>query len=534
MFSRLFEERDKTITHLVKLGDCIGRSIRENVMLFSMDGNNEQVTYLTESGKVITGMFTISEEVTLKNIKIQDSSVFDDEETFDGFVNEKMHSFIENIHYSEYGSADDSFSDILTLWENRLKLSGVQKRLHEQCAKLSETEKIIDSVEFKNLLEVVPQLGSFLSENIEKIIQVPEIRNAVNLSNAVSQAFNFPRLTLEDLQEEGEYSLKRGINESIYEMVCRQELIKKEIIESKRNFEMVWASSPAIKTLASMVFEDAETTVGALSEALVEVPYLALASKKSLYETFSNCLASVDGALGVTDKDIQEFASRIFEYKKDVKEVFISNINEKYGINIQNLQDPASFKSLANTQVVIFEALSRLSPKGSVLKRTLSEMAQNLKGKHGVECIDVNDFLLEMFVSAGYDCILEEGTKEKLDFKRITGQLSDIKNLVNNIQEQLSEKDANYSSDENLEDVEEAADPKEEKVTDKDIEKKAEHESKVDSIEAEAASDEAEEIKSQEEAQKPSTNEEPKTEQEAIDDLSEFDKVIDDLVKGMD
>lgn len=514
MFSRLFEERDKTITHLVKLGDCIGRSIRENVMLFSMDGNNDQVTYLTESGKVITGSFIINEDVSLKNIRVQDSSVFEDEEAFDGFVNEKMHSFIESIHYSEYGEADDSFTDILTLWENRLKLSGVQKRLQEQCAKLAETERIIDSVEFLNLLEVAPQLNSFLSENIQKIIQVPEIRNAVNLSNAVSKAFDFPSITLEQLEEEGVYSLKRGVSESIYEMVCRQELIKKEIMESKRDFEMVWASAPSIKKLASMVFEDAEATVGALSEALVEVPYLALASKKSLFETFSNCLASVDGALGVTEKDVQEFASRVFEYKKDVKEVFVNNINEKYGVSIQNLQDPASFKSLANTQVVIFEALSRLAPKGSVLKGILSEMAQNLKGKHGVECIDVNDFLLEMFVSAGYDAILEEASGSKVDFKRITGQLSDIKNLVSNIQEQLSEKDAEYESDENLEDVAEATEP-EEKPTDavEDVVKEADKEAK--------------------EALEPVEQPEVKTEKEAIDDLADLDKVVAEVVKEL-
>ena len=281
MFSRLFEERDKTITHLVKLGDCIGRSIRENVMLFSMDGNNDQVTYLTESGKVITGKYSISEDVGLENIKVQDSSVFDDEETFDGFVNEKMHSFIESIHYSEYGEADDSFTDILTLWENRLKLSGVQKRLHEQCARLSETEDILGSDSFQNLMEVVPQLNAFLTENLDRIIQVPEIRNAVNLSNAVSKAFDFPRITLEQLEEEGTYSLKRGVNESIYDMVCRQELIKKEIVESKRNFEMVWASAPSISKLASMVFEGAEDTVAALSEALVEVPYLAWLLRKA-------------------------------------------------------------------------------------------------------------------------------------------------------------------------------------------------------------------------------------------------------------
>jgi hypothetical protein len=538
MFSRIFEERDKTITHLVKLGDCIGRSIRENVMLFSMDGNNEQVTYLTESGKVITGNFNISEDVKLLNIKVQDSSVFDDEETFDGFVNEKMHSFIESIHYSEYGEADDSFSDILTLWENRLKLSGVQKRLHEQCSRLANTEKIIESVEFQNLLEVVPQLNSFLSENLEKIIRVPEVRNAVNLSNSVSNAFSFPRITLEELEDQREYSLKRGVNESIYEMICRQELIKKELIESKRNFEMVWASAPSIKNLAGMVFEDAETTVGALSEALVEVPYLALASKKSLFETFSNCLASVDGALGVTEKDIQEFSSRIFEYKKDVKEVFIDNINEKYGVNIQNLQDPASFKSLANTQVVIFEALSRLAPKGSVLKGILSEMAQSLKGKHGVECIDVNDFLLEMFITAGYDCVLEEASSSKVDFKRITGQLSDIKNLVSNIQEQLHEKDAEYESDESLEDVAEATESKDKsetpEKTDKEIEQEAEHDAQVDSIEAEADEAMQEEEEGAKLATEPAEAVEPKSEDEAIEDLSDLDEIMDVILKELD
>jgi len=541
MFSRLFEERDKTITHLVKLGDCIGRSIRENIMLFSMDGNNDQVTYLTESGKVITGKFDISEDVSITNIKVQDSAVFEDEDSFDGFVNEKMHSFIESIHYSEYGDADDSFTDILTLWENRLKLSGVQKRLQEQCAKFAETENIIESESFHNLLEVIPQLNNFLSENLDKIITVPEIRNAVNLSNAVSQAFNFPKITLEDLAEQGEYRLKRGVNESIYEMVCRQELIKKEIIESKRDFEMVWASAPSIKNLAGMVFEDAEATVGALSEALVEVPYLALASKKSLFETFSNCLASVDGALGVTEKDIQEFSSKIFDYKKDVKEVFISNINEKYGVNIQNLQDPASFKSLANTQVVIFEALSRLAPKGSILKGVLSEMAQSLKGKHGVECIDVNNFLLETFITAGYASILEEGSEESVDFKRITGQLSDIKNLVSNIQVQLSEKDAEYESDENLEDVAEATEAKEKKEkkeapekTDKDIEDEAEHDAAVDGVDAESDAAMQEEEEGAKLATEPADVVEPKSEQEAIDDLADFDKLMDAIVKELD
>jgi hypothetical protein len=452
MFSKLFEERDKTITHLVKLGDCIARSLRENVSLFAIDSNNSQVSYLTESGKVISGEYSTDQDVTLDSIKVQDSSVFEDGEQLDSFVNEKIHNFIEGIHYGEYSSADESFSDVLSLWENRLKLSTVQAKLYEQSSRLAAVEKIVESSEFQKLIEVSPQLQEFLKENFEKITLVPEVRNAINLSNAVSQAFNFPKLTLEELEENQSYILKDGVTPSIYDMVCRQELVKRELIESKKSFDTIWADNASIQKLTGMIFEGDEAVVAALSEALKEVPYLALASKKSLFNTFSNCLSHADG-IGVSDKDIQGFASRIFEYKKDVKKAFIQNINEKYGVNIQNLQNPASFKSLANTQVVIFEALSRLSPKGSVLKEVLSEMAQGLKTKSGVECIDVNDYLLEMFVAAGYDEVLEEAASApatKVDFKRVSKELTDIKDLVKNLETTV--KDQEYPSDETLDD----------------------------------------------------------------------------------
>ena len=453
MFSKLFEERDKTITHLVKLGDCIARSLRENVSLFAIDSNNTQVSYLTESGKVISGKYSMENDVTLDGIKVQDSAVFEDGEQLDSYVNEKIHSFVESIHYGEYSSADDSFSDVLAIWENRLKLSTVQARLYEQSSRLRAVEQIVESDQFQKLIEVSPQLQEFLKENFEKIISVPEVRNAVNLSNAVSNAFNFPKITLKELEENKSYTLKDGVTPSIYEMVCRQELVKRELIESKKNFDTVWADNNSIQKLASLIFESDEEVVAALSEALQDVPYLALASKKSLFNTFSNCLSRADG-IGVSEKDIQSFASRIFEYKKEVKEVFIQNINEKYGVNVQNLQNPASFKSLANTQVVIFEALSRLSPKGSVLKEVLSEMAQSLKTKSGVECIDVNDYLMETFTTVGYDSIIEEAeqTMPKVNFKRVSKDLTDIQDLVKTLQDKAV-KDQEYPSDENVDDA---------------------------------------------------------------------------------
>lgn len=454
MFSKLFEERDKTISYLIKLGDCIGRSLRENITLFSIDSENELVTYLTEQNKVISGNYVLGKDIILNNIKIQDSSIFENSDIFDKYINEKIHTFVESIHFDEYGGADNSFADVLSLWENRLKLSSIQNKLYEKTKKLEDIENIIGSNEFQNLLEITPQLVTFLQENFEKVSSVPEVRNAVNLSNAISNAFNFPILSYEDLEENESYILKEGADTSIYEMVCRQELIKKELIESKKDFNTIWASNSSITKLAGYIFESDEKIVEALFEALQEVPYLALASKNSLFNTFKNCLAQVDG-VGVSERDIQKYASTIFEVKKGAKEVLISTINEKYGVNVQSLQEPTSFRSLVNTQVVIFESLSRLSKKGSVLKQVLSEVANLLKNKSGVEGIDVNDYINEIFIAADYGEILESTDSSlqetKIDFKRISKKAVNKKDLAKALQDRVhAEKDSEYSSDENV------------------------------------------------------------------------------------
>jgi len=454
MFSKLFEERDKTISYLVKLGDCIGRSLRENITLFSIDSQNELVTYLTEQSKVISGNYVLGKDIALDNIQVQDSSIFENSEIFDKYVNEKIHTFVENIHFDEYGSADNSFADVLSLWENRLKLNSIQDKLYEKSRKLEDLENIIEAREFQNLIEITPQFITFLQENFEKVSSVPEVRNAVNLSNAISNAFNFPKLSYQDLEDNESYILKEGCDNSIYEMVCRQELVKRELIESKRDFNTIWASNPSIKKLAGYIFESDEKIIEALSDALREVPYLALASKSSLFNTFNNCLAQVDG-IGVSERDIQKYASTIFEVKKEAKEMLINTINEKYGVSIQNLQEPTSFRSLVNTQVVIFESLSRLSKKGSVLKQVLSEVANLLKTKSGVEGIDVNDYINEVFRSADYGEILESTQpsleETKIDFKRISKKGGSKKDLTKALQDRVhAEKDSEYSSDENV------------------------------------------------------------------------------------
>jgi len=430
MFSHLFENHNKVVGQLLKIGDCLSRSLRENVILFSINADDNTVSYVTENSKIITGRYKLGNDLILEAIEIEDLSLFTDEKKFDGFVGGKIHEFVASIFEDKHKDASVSFSNILGLWENRLKFEKIQKRLTEKVSKFNGSNKIVETQEFQRFLEMADQVVKFLKEHKSKITKISEIKNAAILSNSISEAFDFPRLDYDDLKTKKAYKVKDGINKSIYEMICQQELIKKELLENKANFDTVWATNDSIKNLAGHIFSQSDEVYQALAEAIIDVPYLALASKKQLTETFTNALKLGVGELkdsNITPKDIQEYSSAIFELKKEVRRAVLNTLNEKYGINVQNLKEPMSFNSLLNTQVVIFETLSKISPKGSVQREVLSEVANMLKDKTGVEAIDVNDVLQEVFQVAGYnEHITEMDMGRSLDFGRIAGDLGEI------------------------------------------------------------------------------------------------------------
>lgn len=454
MFDHLFENRNTTVTNLLKLGDCLGRSLRENVELFSIDSEAQKVAFLTESGKVISGTYDCREDLAFNNITIQDSEIFSDNEVFDSFVDRKVSYFVGDLNEDRYGDADNSFNELLSLWENRLKFQNVKKRLDEKAAVFGDSQSIVDTEEFQRFLEVMPQIVDFLEENKDQIEKVQEVENSIKLSNSVSRAFNFPRLSFEDLQESASYRVARGVNKSVYDLICKQELVKKELLESKKNFEDVWATNSKIRQLASLIFEDCdETVLEALVEAVVDVPYLALTTKRQLMESLTNAFSLTDHN-AISTKDIKEFSSKIYEMKKPLKGVILNLLNEKYGINVQNLKETATFSSLANTQVVIFEALSRLAPKGSIIKGTLSEVASLLKKKNGVEVIDVNDVLQECFETCGYTKFCEDFTlAESLSFEDILDENTNVEELLEKAKEKMLYDRAKKKEDENLGDT---------------------------------------------------------------------------------
>ncbi len=76
MFDHIFENRDRKITNIVKLSDYLGRSLRENVEVFSIDDTENKATFVTESGKIIAGSYNFDDSVELRNIQIEEGELF--------------------------------------------------------------------------------------------------------------------------------------------------------------------------------------------------------------------------------------------------------------------------------------------------------------------------------------------------------------------------------------------------------------------------------------------------------------------------
>ena len=430
MFENLFENRNRTVSDLIKLGDYLGRSLRENVSIFKIDVEEKSVCYVTESNKVIAGTYDLSEGLRLEDIVVEDVAEFLDEARFDSLVDNKISGFVKNIYEDSHKQAKSSFDDLLYLWESRLKFKNIKIKLEEKTLRFNESSQIIGTKEFDNFLEIAPQLVEYLRENKSKISKISEIRSAVRLSQTISEAFDIPKVDYEALEEDGSYSVNQTSETSIYEMICRHELIKKELLEHKANFDTVWASNQKVQNLAGLIYSDEDTVHRALVEAVKQVPYISLASKKQLTETFKNAL-NLNKVKDISIADIQNFASAIFEMKKPIKAEFISHLNERYGINVQNLKDPATFKSLLNTQVQIFETLAKISPKKSVLRGVLMDLAESLNSKNGVEAIDCNEVIQEVFIAAGYDdLVINESLNNYLDFEKIASDLDKVGGIL--------------------------------------------------------------------------------------------------------
>jgi len=433
MLTNPFGRKNSKVQRILKLGDQLSLSLRENVEL--IDSEDSRVTFVTESGYVIEGEFDFDND-ELINIKTTTAEIFENQELFDSAVTSQISLVLNSLLEENRKDASNKFNKILTLWESRAKFDRVMDRLAERKERYNLYASIVESNQF----EVMKELKGVLLEMLKKakisnnLGQYKGLIESIKLANTISTAFDLPRLAPEDLNE-ATYNIRDRRFNSIYDIVCRQELIKKDLLENKKAFTTLWLNSSEVNSILDFLGNENDKN---LAEALANVinsnPYFALATKKQLQELFENCISFRDTE-AISNKDVKDFVSKIYEAKKPVKDLVIENLNKKYGVNVQNLKTTPSFNELARIQKNIFESLVKMSPRHSALRTALEDFVSVIGNHAGVDVIDLNEWLVDLFVDADYsDLINETALLNYMNFDKVASDLTKIGQVLKMIQ----------------------------------------------------------------------------------------------------
>lgn len=401
MISHTFSTRDQSIAKINMAMNYLSRIVRENIVLFDYDARTSKVSFLTEKNLMVdcVAAFDESGNISLQDISVNEASDLYSDESVDGRVNESVRSFINNLREDEYRNAETSFDNLLGAFQSRSKVNEVRAKLERRNAMFGDSQNILESSEFTKLSEVKDKVVEYLKEHKDTLLSYEDVVNSLTLSNALGRAFNTPQKSWEEVVSEGIGQIPLDTQRTVFEMVCAQELIRHELNESKENFARSWVKNERIAKLASCIYNDDEVVLEALNAAVTDVPYLALASKADIKTVFGSIYESSDVA-NISQKDIREYVARVFEFKKPIKQRILSELNESYGINVQNLKFVPTFSNLAKAQSVLFEALAATSDKDSVVCDLFESFSKVLRKKGGIQTLDVNDFIFETFKAA--------------------------------------------------------------------------------------------------------------------------------------
>ena len=435
MLTNLIENRGKEFSNLLKIGDYLARTLRENVELFYVDEG--KATYITENGSVISGNYSHKPTLKLTNIVVEDSSVLEDQSTFEEVADKKVSLLLADLLENDYSTAENTFDNILSLYETKLTFNRVKERLREKTARFGDSTKIMSSSQFKRTAEIKDHIVKFLKEN-KDLCNKTSIRNGMKLVTVVAKSFNLPKKTIEDLKEERMFEVVTKGNSSVYEHLCRQELVQKELLETKKMFDNIWIDNKTVHELSEMVFESDDDAVRGKVAALVcDAPYFALATKKQIGNLIHNSLSLSE--VKITSRDVNSFVSKIYEMKKPVRVHVLNILNEKYGVNVKNLKDVPTFRNLILSEGDILTSIANEAPKSSIVRKSLLELAHSLKLKNGAEAIDLAEFLNEVFTEADYSEVLNETSLTSyLDFNRVADDLGKIGQVLKMIQPLVS------------------------------------------------------------------------------------------------
>ena len=414
----LFNNRNKNFARLNEAGDYLGRRLRENLVIYDIDDSNSRVTYVTESNNLISCYYQETKnKLTLENFNIAGLDEVMSDDAVDSQVQGNIHKFVESIIDDRYDKAESSFGSIVESFSMRAKIEESRKKLNKKIARFGETYNIKETKSFSKFQEITPMLEKFLSENLENLKSNGKLIEGLRLSKVVGDTYDLPKLTLEGLVDEF-IVVPSNTQKTLYEMVCEKELVRKELMEAKESFSRMWARNGHISTLASHIFSNDSTIKGALKEAVMDIPYIALSNKVDL-STVMESVFQITNPGTISQKDIREFVGKIYEFKKPMKTNVINALNEKYGVNVQSLRFVPSFKGLAEVQSEIFAMLSEAAGEG-ILADVLKEFSVCMSRKGGVQVLDISNILSNIMKEANFTVV---DIDENFEMKKLSDYL---------------------------------------------------------------------------------------------------------------
>ena len=422
----LLENRNKNLTNLHKTADYLSRSLRENYKIFTVDSAAGIVQFLSENNNLLTCKYEIKDSsVVLENIKTDTVENYLSPERIDGIVNEGISQFISNLRENRFDKADTSFTDVLNLFEDRNDLDTLRYKFEKHSSSFDNSTQIVESSEYKKLTEGKEALKAFIAENKEEILKNQDLQDCAGIVNAMSTVFETKSdITLDNITESGKIEIDLKEGNTLYEMVCKQELMRQELMESKENFSGAWATNKAIQDLASCIFSDDKNLIESIEKVIEEVPYFCFATKADLNETLTS-IYEVNTTDTILKKDIKEFVSKIYETKKPVKEELVSLLSEKYGVNVANLKFVPTFSNLSKTHSVFFEVLSMCMEEG-ILQDVTKDFSKFVGSKGGVEALEVNDLIKECINSDSENLNENAILMNYIDVPKLTSDLSQV------------------------------------------------------------------------------------------------------------
>jgi hypothetical protein len=405
-FNDIFVSRDKSFVSLNEAADYLGRRLRENLVIFSIDDSKSEISFVSEKNHLIECNYDYeNDKVVLENFKVTEIEDIYSDERIDEQASNGVSEFVRSLHESKYDGAEDAFQSLMDTFTVRGRIDETRRKLEKKLSRFGETYNIVETKTWGKFQEALPIFEKFVADNSEALFENDKIMEGLRLLAWVSQAYEMPRLQLEALSDEM-IVVEPNNNKTLYEMICNKELIRKELLESKESFASMWASNGSIANLASTIYAKPEKIHEALIAAVKEIPYLALANKSELVRVMESTFEVNDPGT-ITQKEIKDFVNDLFEMKKPMKDAVTSTLNEKYGVNVQSLKFVPSFKGLSQIHGEVFDMLSEECESG-ILGDVLSEMSNLMERKGGVQVLDVADVIIESFRKAGVNLATQE------------------------------------------------------------------------------------------------------------------------------